>query len=42
MASTLVADLPELGQLNGKCIAKLLGVAPLNYDSGRLKGKRMI
>jgi len=42
IATTLVADLPELGKLSAKCISKLVGVAPLNYDSGKLKGKRMI
>ena len=42
IATTLVADLPELGQLSAKRISKLVGVAPLNYDSGKFKGKRMI
>ena len=42
IATTLVADLPELGQLSAKRISKLVGVAPLNYDSGMFKGKRMI
>ena len=41
-ASTLVADLPELGQLNKKKIAALVGVAPFNQDSGRMRGKRRI
>jgi transposase len=36
----LMAALPELGQLNGREIAKLVGVAPLNCDSGKFKGKR--
>lgn len=40
--STLLADLPELGQLSRKEIAKLGGLAPLNTDSGRFKGKRRI
>ncbi len=42
LSSTLLADLPELGQLNRKQIAALVGVAPFNRDSGRLAGKRMI
>lgn len=41
-ASTLSADLPELGQLNKKRIAALVGVAPFNNDSGRWRGKRRI
>lgn len=41
-ASTLAADLPELGQLNPKKIAALVGVAPFNQDSGRMRGKRRI
>lgn len=39
---TLIAELPELGQLNRKQIAALVGVAPFNRDSGTLKGKRCI
>jgi len=39
---TLLADLPELGSLNNKEIASLVGVAPINRDSGRLRGKRRI
>ena len=42
IATTLVADLPELGRLSAKRISKLVGVAPLNHDSGQFKGKRMI
>ena len=38
--STLVAELPELGQLNRQEIAKLVGVAPMNNDSGKSVGKR--
>lgn len=41
-AYTLTADLPELGQLNRKQIAALVGVAPLNNDSGSRRGKRRI
>lgn len=41
-ASTLVADLPELGVLTNKKIAALVGVAPFCRDSGTLKGKRTI
>ena len=41
-ASTLVADLPELGQLNRQKIAALVGVAPFNHDSGQRRGKRRI
>lgn len=39
-AVTLVADLPELGQLDRKEIAALVGVAPINRDSGRKRGYR--
>jgi transposase len=39
-ASTMVADLPELGKLNRKQIAALVGVAPFNKDSGKKRGKR--
>lgn len=39
-ANQLVIDLPELGQLNRQQIAALVGVAPLNRDSGYLRGKR--
>ena len=38
--STIVAELPELGKLNRKEIAKLVGVAPINKDSGQSIGKR--
>lgn len=41
-ASTLVAELPELGQLNRAEIAMLVGVAPLNKDSGTKQGRRSI
>lgn len=39
---TLLADMPELGMLNNKQIAALAGLAPINRDSGRMKGKRRI
>jgi transposase len=39
---SLVADIPELGQLNRQKIAALAGVAPLNRDSGQFRGRRMI
>ncbi len=39
-ASALVADLPELGKLNRQQIAALVGVAPINRDSGTLRGRR--
>ncbi len=38
--STMVAKLPELGQLNRGQIAKLVGVAPMNCDSGQVTGRR--
>lgn len=38
--STLIAELPELGQLNRGQISKLVGVAPMNNDSGKKSGKR--
>lgn len=41
-ASTLLAHLPELGQLNRRKIAALVGVAPFNRDSGRCRGRRSI
>jgi transposase len=38
----LVAQVPELGRLNGRKISALIGVAPFNRDSGTLRGKRAI
>lgn len=38
----LLAKVPELGRLNGRQIAKLIGVAPLNRDSGTMRGQRHI
>ena len=40
LTATLLADLPELGRLNRKEVAALVGVAPLNRDSGQRRGKR--
>ena len=40
VARTLIADLPELGRLDRKQIAALVGIAPLNRDSGKMRGKR--
>ena len=41
-ASTLMANLPELGECDKKQIAALVGTAPFNRDSGFKKGKRAI
>lgn len=41
-ATTLIAELPELGKLNRGAIACLVGVAPLNRDSGNQRGERHI
>jgi len=41
-ARTILAELPELGQMHRKEAAKLVGVAPLNCDSGKFKGTRTI
>lgn len=41
-ARTLLAEMPELGTIDRKQIAALVGVAPFNHDSGRLRGKRFI
>lgn len=41
-ANQLVADLPELGKLNRQEIAALVGVAPMNCDSGSMRGQRHI
>lgn len=38
----LLAELPEIGHLNGRQISKLVGVAPLNRDSGTWRGTRHI
>jgi transposase len=41
-AATMLAELPELGTLDRKQIAALVGVAPLNRDSGAFRGKRTV
>jgi len=41
-AALLLAQMPELGQLNRRQVAALVGVAPFNRDSGRMRGKRAI
>jgi transposase len=42
LSVTLLSDLPELGTLNRKKIAALVGIAPLNRDSGKYRGRRAI
>ena len=42
LSSSMIAKLPELGTLNRKKIAALVGVAPFNRDSGKWRGKRAI
>ncbi len=42
LSHTLLADLPELGRLSRREIAKLVGVAPLSRDSGTLRGRRFV
>ncbi len=39
-ASVLISELPELGKLNRQQIGRLVGVAPINRDSGTMRGKR--
>lgn len=41
-AALLLAQMPELGQLNRREVAALVGVAPFNRDSGKMRGKRTI
>lgn len=38
----LLSQLPELGKLDRKCVAALVGLAPFNNDSGKMRGKRTI
>lgn len=40
--AVLIGELPELGRLSNRQISKLVGVAPLNRDSGTMRGKRTI
>ena len=42
LSLTLLAELPELGRLSRREIAALVGVAPLNRDSGQRRGKRLV
>jgi transposase len=42
VSTTLLIELPELGQINRRKIAALVGVAPLNHDSGIMRGKRTV
>jgi transposase len=42
LARTLLAQVPELGTLTHKRVAALVGVAPLNRDSGTLRGRRSV
>jgi transposase len=41
-AFTLIALLPELGKMSRKQIAALVGLAPYDFDSGKLRGHRSI
>jgi transposase len=42
LSATILAELPELGKLNRRQIAALVGVAPFNRDSGSMRGKRSV
>ena len=42
LCAKLLSGLPELGKLNRKKIAALVGVAPLNHDSGTMRGRRTV
>ena len=42
LAFTLIALLPELGRMSRKQIAALVGLAPYDFDSGKLRGHRSI
>jgi transposase len=42
VAATLMAELPELGTISRKQAAAMVGVAPMNWDSGTLKGRRAV
>lgn len=41
-AAILIAELPELGSIDDKKLAALIGVAPIAYDSGMMRGQRHI
>ncbi len=40
--SAVLAKLPELNQLDRQCLTTLVGLAPLNGESGTMRGKRMV
>jgi transposase len=42
VANEMIANLPELGEVSHKQITSLVGLAPFNHDSGKLRGKRAI
>jgi transposase len=42
LARTLLAELPELGSIDHKRLSALVGVAPFNCDSGKIRGKREV
>lgn len=42
LARTLIADMPEIGTLDRRAVAMLAGVAPINRDSGTMRGRRSI
>ncbi len=42
LSSTLIAQLPELGRMNRREVAALVGVAPMNHDSGAHRGRRNV
>lgn len=42
LATTLLTEMPELGELDSRQVASLAGVAPFNHDSGKMKGRRGI
>ena len=41
-AASIISNLPELGYINSKQASSLIGVAPMNRESGRYKGHRKI
>ena len=42
LSMSLLACLPELGKVNSRQIAALVGVAPFNHDSGKYRGRRIV